>query len=68
MTDQATADVAFDEADLAALRESIVAVLIEQCDSLAVHAFIDGKSQLDQTLWQQAAELGWLAVDDWNQL
>jgi alkylation response protein AidB-like acyl-CoA dehydrogenase len=62
MTDLATADVAFDEADLAALRESIVAVLIEQCDSLAVHAFIDGKTRLDQTLWQQAAELGWLAV------
>src|SRR4051812_17204710 len=62
MTDQATVDVAFDEADLAALRDSIVAVLAEECDSLKVHAFIDGKNQLDQTLWQQAAELGWLAV------
>jgi alkylation response protein AidB-like acyl-CoA dehydrogenase len=62
MTDQATVDVAFDEADLAALRDSIVAVLAEECDSLKVHAFIDGKKQLDQTLWQQAAELGWLAV------
>src|SRR5581483_8851445 len=48
--------------DLAALRESITAVLEEQCDSLAVHAFIDGKNQLDQDLWRQAAELGWLAV------
>lgn len=62
MTDLATADVAFDDADLAALRESIVAVLMEQCDSLAVHGFIDGKNQLDQSLWRQAAELGWLAV------
>jgi alkylation response protein AidB-like acyl-CoA dehydrogenase len=62
MTDQATADVAFDEADLDALRESIVAVLAEECDSLKVHGFIDRKNQLDRTLWQQAAELGWLAV------
>jgi alkylation response protein AidB-like acyl-CoA dehydrogenase len=62
MTDQATVDVAFDEADLDALRESIVAVLTEECDSLKVHGFIDGKNQLDRTLWQQAAELGWLAV------
>ena len=62
MTDQATVDVAFDEADLDALRESIVSVLVEECDSLKVHAFIDGKNELDQTLWQQAAELGWLAV------
>jgi alkylation response protein AidB-like acyl-CoA dehydrogenase len=62
MTDQATVDVAFDEADLAALRDSIVSVLVDECDSLKVHAFIDGKNQLDQTLWRQAAELGWLAV------
>ena len=62
MTDQATVDVAFDEADLEALRDSIVSVLTDECDSLKVHAFIDGKNQLDQTLWQQAAELGWLAV------
>jgi len=60
MTDQATVDVAFDEADLAALRESIVAVLLEQCDSLTVHAFIDGKNQLDRSLWRQAASsAGW---------
>jgi alkylation response protein AidB-like acyl-CoA dehydrogenase len=62
MTDQATVDVAFDEADLEALRESIVSVLTDECDSLKVHAFIDGKNELDRTLWQQAAELGWLAV------
>lgn len=62
MTDQATADVAFDEADLDALRESIVAVLTEECDSLKVHAFIDGKNELDRALWRQAGELGWLAV------
>src|ERR1700759_4945060 len=62
MTDQATVDVAFDEADLEALRESIVSVLTDECDSLKVHAFIDGKNELDRTLWQQAAERGWLAV------
>ncbi|MGK2910585.1 MAG: acyl-CoA dehydrogenase family protein [Sphingobium sp.] len=53
---------AFDQADLDALRDSISSVLSEQCGSLAVHAFLDGKSDLDRRLWQQAAELGWFGI------
>ena len=56
------APASFDQADLEALRESIVSVLADECGSLAVHAFIDGKNSLDKTLWRQGAELGWLAV------
>jgi alkylation response protein AidB-like acyl-CoA dehydrogenase len=48
--------------DLGALRESVAQVLDSICDNRAVHAFIDGRSQLDAALWSQAAELGWLAI------
>jgi alkylation response protein AidB-like acyl-CoA dehydrogenase len=48
--------------DLEALRESVERVLAIECDSRAVHAFIDGKSALDRTIWTRAAELGWLAA------
>jgi len=48
--------------DLDMLRENVARVLETQCDSQAVHAFIDGKSDLDRTLWATAAELGWLAM------
>jgi len=51
-----------DEGDLQALGESVAQVLNVQCDSQAIHAFIDGKSSLDTALWAQAAELGWLGV------
>ncbi|MGK2911997.1 MAG: acyl-CoA dehydrogenase family protein [Sphingobium sp.] len=54
--------VMVDERDLAALQESITGVLSEMSGSLAVHAFIDGKNELDKAIWNQAAELGWLAV------
>ncbi len=48
--------------DLRSLRESISAVLAAECSSLAVHAFIDGKSPLDELLWSQARELGWHGI------
>lgn len=49
-----------DQATLDALRESVAGVLAEQCDSTALHAFIDGKTALERELWTQAASLGWL--------
>ena len=49
-----------DQSTLDALRESVAGVLAEQCDSTALHAFIDGKTALDRDLWTQAAALGWL--------
>lgn len=49
-----------DQATLDALRESVAGVLAEQCDSTALHAFVDGKTALDRDLWTQAASLGWL--------
>lgn len=49
-----------DQATLDALRESVAGVLAEQCDSNALHAFVDGKTALDRDLWTQAASLGWL--------
>jgi len=65
MTDQAiieTPGLAIEEADLEVLRESIASVLADESDRLAVHAFIDGKYDLDARLWRQAGELGWMAV------
>ena len=51
---------AVDQATLEALRDGVAGVLAEQCDSTAIHAFIDGKRPLDRELWSQAASLGWL--------
>ena len=51
-----------DRATLDALRESIAAVLAEQCGSTELHAFIDSKNALDKTLWAQAGQLGWLGL------
>lgn len=48
--------------ELSEVRESIATVLDEQCPSLAVHGFIDGRNTLDATLQQLASELGWLAI------
>ena len=56
----ATIPTEMDEATRDALRDSVASVLAEQSDSMAVHAFIDGKSTLDRDLWTQAASLGWL--------
>lgn len=51
-----------DQATLDALRESVAAVLAEQCGSTELHAFIDAKHNLDRALWDQAAALGWLGI------
>lgn len=50
------------DAELAEIRGSIATVLEEQCSSLALHAFIDGRDALDERLLRLSAELGWLAV------
>ncbi len=47
---------------LNSLGDSIATVLEEEANSLAVHAYIDGRNRLDHTLWARAAELGWLAI------
>lgn len=52
----------FDEGDLEAIRESIASVLSELCDSIALHAHIDGKSDLARNIEAQATELGWVAI------
>lgn len=51
-----------DEAELSALRESIADVLGSECDSRAVHAWLDRENDLGPALWRQAAELGWLGL------
>jgi alkylation response protein AidB-like acyl-CoA dehydrogenase len=53
---------ALDRATLDALREGMASVLAEQCGSTDLHAFIDGKTGLERTLWAQAGSLGWLGV------
>ncbi len=60
MTSAIETESPLDPGVLEALREGVGGVLAEQCDSTAVHAFIDGKNTLSQTLWSQAASLGWL--------
>lgn len=51
-----------DDADLKTIQESIASVLAEECGSLAVHAYIDGKTGLVEALEEQARALGWLAI------
>lgn len=48
--------------ELASLGDSIASVLAEESNSLAVHAYLDGRNPLDRILWGRAAELGWLAI------
>lgn len=50
------------EDDLSVLSESIAEVLAAECDRLTVHAFFDGQNALDESLWQTAAEQGWLGI------
>jgi alkylation response protein AidB-like acyl-CoA dehydrogenase len=59
---EAPAPSEIDEADLAALRESIATVVDAQCGSIALHAHVDGEARLDDTLWRLATDLGWLAI------
>jgi hypothetical protein len=57
--------------DLESLRESVAKILAKECDSRAVHGFIDGQTKLDQSLWALAAEQGWLAAslpEEWGGL
>ena len=60
MTTETETPGGVDQATLDALREGIRGVLAEQCDSTALHAFIDGKTTLDRDIWAQAGGLGWL--------
>lgn len=48
--------------DLEVLQSSIAEVLVAECGRRDVHAFVDGKNKLDETLWRTAASLGWLGV------
>ena len=54
--------MAVDEDDIGTLYESIVEVLADECDSIALHKFYNGESALDAQLWARAAELGWTAI------
>lgn len=54
--------MAVDEDDISTLYESIVEVLTDECDSLALHKYYSGQSGLDEQLWARAAELGWTAI------
>jgi len=51
-----------DEEDLVALRDGARRVLADACQSPSLHAFWDGASGLERSLWKTAAELGWLAA------
>ncbi len=44
------------------MRDSISATLTAECTRLAVHAFVDGRTDLTAALWSHARELGWLGV------
>jgi alkylation response protein AidB-like acyl-CoA dehydrogenase len=48
--------------DLESLRDSVAKVLARECDSRAVHDYIDEKADLDKVIWARAAEQGWLAA------
>lgn len=52
----------FDPNEFETLRESVATTLAKECNSRAVHAFIDGRSDLDIVLWRHAVDLGWLAI------
>ena len=48
--------------EIEALSDSMARVLTDECDSLALHAYMDGKSDLDDQVWKRASELGWMAA------
>jgi alkylation response protein AidB-like acyl-CoA dehydrogenase len=54
--------IVLDEAELSALRESIADVLGAECDSRALHVWLDRGNDLGPALWRQATELGWLGL------
>ena len=55
-------DMTLDEAELAALRDSIADVLKSECDSRKVHVWQDRGNDLGPAIWRQAVELGWLGL------
>lgn len=55
-----TTDTPRDELDN--LGESIAEVLRNECSSLRLHEFINGKLDLPPSIWKLAAELGWLGI------
>lgn len=57
-----TAVTILDEPELLTLGESVKDVLVSECDSLAVHAWLDRKNDLGPSVWRQACELGWLGL------
>ena len=50
------------EDELQPLAEAVQVLLAQKCDSQALHKHYDDTIALDETLWKQAAELGWLAI------
>jgi len=44
------------------LRESIADVLANECDSRAVHVYLDRENDLEASIWRQATDLGWLTL------
>ena len=43
-------------------RDSVASVLKAECDTLRLHAYVDGKNNLDLDLWERATQLGWLSA------
>jgi alkylation response protein AidB-like acyl-CoA dehydrogenase len=58
----AGSEMTLDEAELAALRDSIADVLKSECDSRKVHIWQDRENDLGPAIWRQAVELGWLGL------
>ena len=58
----AAPEITLDDAELAALRDSIADVLKSECDSRKVHAWQDRENDLGPAMWRQAVELGWLGL------
>jgi len=48
--------------DHQAFTHSVAGVLSRECDSSALHAFIDKQAPLDATVWTRGVELGWLSA------
>jgi alkylation response protein AidB-like acyl-CoA dehydrogenase len=48
--------------ELSALGDSIADVLGAECDRRKLHAFVDGKHDLEAVLNERARELGWFAI------
>ncbi|ARR55268.1 hypothetical protein HY78_18365 [Rhizorhabdus wittichii DC-6] len=48
--------------EIEALSDSMARVLTDECHSLALHSYMDGRSDLDDQIWKRASELGWMAA------